>query len=64
MSSATLRAAEFAELLGVSEWSLYESVRRGDCPVAPIRVGRRLVWSRAAVQKLLGLEPGASVEAS
>lgn len=39
----TLRASELASLLGVSEWAIYESVKRGDCPVEPIRVGRRLV---------------------
>ncbi len=52
---ATFTATQFADLLGVSEWSVYESVRRGDCPVAPIRVGRRLVWARSAVEQLLGL---------
>jgi len=50
----TLSTAEFADLLGVSEWALYESVRRGDPPIPPIRVGRRLLWSRAAVDALLG----------
>jgi predicted DNA-binding transcriptional regulator AlpA len=51
---ATLSAEEFADALGVSTWALYESVKRGDCPVEPIRVGRRLVWSRARVLELLG----------
>lgn len=53
---ATYTAEEFAALLGVSLWSLYESVRRGDPPIPPIRVGRRLVWPRSAVNTLLGLE--------
>ncbi len=64
MSAVTLTAEELADLLGVSTWAVYESVRRGDCPVEPIRVGRRLVWSRAAVEQRLGLEPGALAVAS
>lgn len=53
--SATYTADQVAELLGVSTWSIYEAVRRGDPPIPPIRVGRRIVWSRAAVDSLLGL---------
>ena len=57
----TVTAEQFAERLGVSTWALYESVRRGDCPIPPIRVGRRLVWSRARVDSLLaGVEPNAA----
>ena len=55
MNPATCTTEEFAELLGVSTWALYESVRRGDPPIEPIRVGRRLVWSRAKVDALLGV---------
>jgi predicted DNA-binding transcriptional regulator AlpA len=51
---ATLTAVELAEALSVSQWTVYESVRRGDCPIPPIRIGRRLVWSRHAVEVLLG----------
>jgi predicted DNA-binding transcriptional regulator AlpA len=54
-TSATYTAEELAGRLGVSSWAVYESVRRGDCPVEPIRVGRRLVWPRAVVDRLLGL---------
>jgi predicted DNA-binding transcriptional regulator AlpA len=57
MTHATITASALAELLQVSEWSIYQSVRRGDCPVPPIKVGRRLVWSRVAVDRLLGLDP-------
>ncbi len=52
---ATITATELAALLGGSTWSIYQSVRRGDCPVPPIRLGRRLLWSKAAVDALLGL---------
>jgi predicted DNA-binding transcriptional regulator AlpA len=57
MTAATYKTEECAELFGVSTWTLYESVRRGDCPIEPIRVGRRLVWAKAKVDAVLGLEP-------
>lgn len=64
MGAATLTTAEFADWLGVSEWALRESIRRGDPPIRPIRVGRRIVWPRAAVERLLQLpqddDPGGS----
>lgn len=53
--AATLTVAELANLLGVSEWAIYQSARDGTCPIPPIRVGRRLVFARAAVEQLLGL---------
>lgn len=56
MSAATYRASELAERLGVSEWAIYEAVRKGESPVPPIRVGRRIVFSRALVDRLLGLD--------
>lgn len=55
MMSATVNASELAEILGVSTWTIYESVRRGDCPIPPIRVGRRLLWARSSVEELLGI---------
>jgi excisionase family DNA binding protein len=54
MSCATLQAQELAERLGVSTWAVYQSVREGTCPVPAIRVGRRIVFSKAAVEALLG----------
>jgi predicted DNA-binding transcriptional regulator AlpA len=54
-ASATIAAGELAAMLGVSTWSVYESAKAGTCPVEPIRVGRRLVWSRARVEQLLGI---------
>lgn len=56
MGAKTITAEQLAEELGVSTWAIYESVRNGDCPIPPIRIGRRLVWSRAAVDALLGIE--------
>lgn len=58
MTARTLTTEEFAEQLGVSAWSLYQAVRRGDPPIPPVRVGRRLLWPRASVDALLGIEDG------
>lgn len=45
-----------AELLGCSYWHLLELVKRGDAPVEPLRLGRRLVWPTARVLEVLGLD--------
>ena len=37
-----------AELFGCSYWSLLEQVKAGTCPVAPLRLGRKLMWPTAA----------------
>jgi len=58
MTPATYTAEEVADLLGVSAWSIYASVKNGICPVPPIRVGRRLVWPKASVDRLLGFGEG------
>lgn len=62
MTSATMTAAQLAEALGVSEWAVYAAVRRGEAPagLVPLRVGRRLIWPRASVERLLGLEAPAT----
>jgi predicted DNA-binding transcriptional regulator AlpA len=52
----TYNARDFAALLGVSPSTLYPSVKDGTCPVDPIHVGSRLVWSKAAANSLLGVE--------
>ena len=53
--SATTTAHETARLLGVSEWTLYKSVKDGTCPIPPIRIGKRMVWPRARLAELLGV---------
>jgi predicted DNA-binding transcriptional regulator AlpA len=58
MNRATMNAAALAELLGYSTWTIYQSVKAGTCPVEPIRIGRRLVWSTAKVAELLGVDAG------
>lgn len=48
----TLTVAEAAELLGVSRGLAYDLVRRGEIP--SIRLGRRLLVPRHALELLLG----------
>jgi predicted site-specific integrase-resolvase len=60
MSADTYTAAELAERLGVSSWLVYGSVRDGTCPVPAITIGHRIVFAKAAVDRLLQLEEGAS----
>ncbi|MDO8636752.1 MAG: helix-turn-helix domain-containing protein [Dehalococcoidia bacterium] len=47
----TFTVQEAAHVLGIGRTSAYEAVRRGDIPV--IRVGKRLLVPRAALEKLL-----------
>lgn len=53
----TITAAEFADALGVCEWTIYEQNRKGMLPIPAIKVGRRLLWSRKAVADFLGADP-------
>ncbi len=47
----TLTVQEAGDILGISRSTAYEAVRRGELPV--IRIGRRLVIPRVAVERLL-----------
>lgn len=59
--SATLTVPEVASLLDCSNWAVYEALKRKDFPIAPIRVGRRILFPKARVFALLGLsEPNVS----
>lgn len=54
---ATVTLAEAAQVLGISRSTAYELARTGELPV--LRLGRRLVISKRALQRLLdGGEPG------
>jgi predicted DNA-binding transcriptional regulator AlpA len=55
VTAAVYTAAEVAERFGCSTWSVYDLVRRDEFPVEPIRLGRKLVWSRSAVDARLGI---------
>ncbi len=55
MTAATYTAREVAELFSCSQWTVYQLTARGEFPVEPIRLGRKLVWSRTAVDAALGI---------
>jgi predicted DNA-binding transcriptional regulator AlpA len=54
--AATVTAEVLAALLGVALSTLYAAVRDESFPIPPIRVGRRLVWSKARIAALLGVD--------
>jgi excisionase family DNA binding protein len=51
MEAQTLTVPQAAKLLGIGRGTAYEAVNRGDIP--SIRVGRRLVVPKAALERLL-----------
>lgn len=53
MDKLTYTVTEVAELLGISRTSAYECVRRGEIP--SLRLGRRLLVTRAGLEQLLEL---------
>jgi hypothetical protein len=58
MTRGTFSAQELAGVLGVSTWLIYQSVKEGTCPVPPIWVGKRLLFSRAKTYELLDAQTG------
>ena len=51
MERQTVTVEEAAQILGISRSSAYEAVRRGDLPA--IRIGRRYVVPRAALERMV-----------
>ncbi len=54
MDKKTLDIPELARLLGISRNACYIAARQDLLPVPVIRIGKRLVVPRAAVEQLLG----------
>jgi excisionase family DNA binding protein len=52
MERRTYTVTEAATVLGISRTSAYERVRAGDLPA--LRLGRRIVIARRALEELLG----------
>jgi len=52
--SLTMTISEAAEALGISRGLAYDLARRDALPVDVIKLGRRMVLSRKAVEALLG----------
>jgi excisionase family DNA binding protein len=57
MDRWTVTVEEAAQMLGISRSPAYECVRRGE--LRALRLGRRLVVPRAALEELLGGPPAA-----
>jgi excisionase family DNA binding protein len=58
---ATYTVADAAVRLGIDKLTLYSAIRRGESPFPTIRVGRRLLIPKAALDRLLeGEVEGAS----
>ena len=58
MDRWTVTVEEAAQMLGISRSSAYECVRRGE--LRALRLGRRLVVPRAALEELLGVSTAAA----
>jgi excisionase family DNA binding protein len=56
MDRWTVTVEEAAEMLGISRSSAYECVHRGE--LQALRLGRRLVVPRSALEEMLGGAPG------
>jgi excisionase family DNA binding protein len=54
----TLTIGEAAQILGLGRNSAYEAVRRGEIPA--LKIGRRLIVPRPALERLLDLGPASS----
>lgn len=57
----TYTITEAAELLGVGKSAAYEAARRGEIPI--IRIGRRMVVPKAALERMLN-EPSGAAQAA
>ncbi len=60
MERATYTIEEVAKMLGIGRSSAYQAVRVGEIPT--IRVGRRLLVPRLALEKMLGCLPEAMIK--
>jgi len=49
----TLSIPEVSDILGISRNSGYALAKRGELPVPVIKLGKRMVVSKAAIEKLL-----------
>jgi excisionase family DNA binding protein len=60
LEPATYSLSDFAALLGISYTQAHECAQRGTLPVTPIRQGRKYLFPKTAVHRLLeitGSEP-------
>jgi predicted DNA-binding transcriptional regulator AlpA len=55
LARRTYRIEEVAKLLGIGRNKAYEAAQRDDCPFPVIRIGKRLVVPRVAINRMLGI---------
>jgi len=60
MAAAVYSVAEMVEKTGVSDWSIYKSVKTGTCPFPYLWISRRLLFPKSKVDEILGIAPDAS----
>lgn len=53
--SALLDVRETSSLLGINPNTLYGMIARGDCPIEPVRIGKRVRFRRVDLESLLGV---------
>ena len=53
----TLTTEQAAPFLGVSRDHLYALHRKGEAPIEPLQLGRKLMWPTMPLLRLLGIEP-------
>ena len=56
MDRATMTVEEAARVLGIARNTAYQAARTGDIPA--VRIGRRVIVPRAALETMLGLRCG------
>jgi excisionase family DNA binding protein len=57
MERLTLTLPEVAEALGLGRNTVYTAAKRGDLPLPIVKIGKRLVVPRQAVDELLASQP-------
>jgi hypothetical protein len=57
LSRPLISVAEMKAVIGLSQYSAYAAVKRGDIPT--VRIGRLIKVPTAPLRKMLGLEAGA-----
>jgi len=62
-TKATIGIEDFARLIGISKNSAYAAAKDDRLPVPVLRIGRRMLISRAAVEDLLAGRRGVGGEA-
>lgn len=64
LDSATYSLAELAALYDISYTTAHSMAQAGTLPVTPIRIGRKYLFPKAIVDRMLGLDAGAPHESA